>query len=917
MSSSLNKYLRAHLLHISTCLLYGLLPLPIPHAAVIGHWLFNEGSGTNALDSSGQNNHGTIFGGATYTNTPGTSGISLDGIDDFVNFGQPALFDFTSDAFSVETWIAIDGTQTGNEHGIFGKSGNSWLLGYEHGSGGSYARHHVKICGNSGCGIASQASVGSALPFGGYRHVVFVKSTFERIRIYVDGSSEHEGGAFQPIFSEAADVIAGREGSTFLECVVDEIRVHNTFLTEPEITALFAAGPDNVAPPPDHHPGRLNNLVIELLNLDPAGIGSITQFDFSHPRDGWIFVSTTVASSLGVGDSAEVYLQGPPSDTLIDHLPGEPETVEAMRWLTAGDYSLTLQTQGTATLSNLVVRAIPELAFWRYPAGTPLPRQVPVWDWPALKKHVLHSVNTMATSAAVIQEPQRSENQPYFDEWRLDGKRWLIPGLVPAYEFGPGMTTQQAYDFWISNPGYAEADWDGIFVDEFQLGEFPDSQYTQMEEALRQLTTDFPEKLFFAHVSNIMTANEPGQFMEAVVDNGGAIAWHWYEREEPDEMSAQLKLEGSLSHGMQQWRNFLSDAPAAICIGLGYFSTPPESLNENPAVDYKVWMDMQIRHLATNPKFDGLRGVLEYNSKRTDEEVLRWQGALYRHYGIEGRTNLLSDTYGFMYGLTHVDNPDFDRGTTGWTVTAAEAGSVGTGNYPGLGRLQGRVRSARGDNYLWMRRSAQAPNRAIQQIEELIPGELYTMKMFTEDRQDYLNGIVSMQTHAVQIRIDNVDIIPGRKFQEVMQSQRGREVDPPFSDTSQPWFNYYWRLFRAKGTSATLTISDWATDSGPGGPIGQELMFNFIEVQPYFAVGDEVEFSAPIIVDSNQESATGLCFTGEVGRVYGLHSADILAGPYSNTGARIEGTGGIDCPFDPNDPTGIYTGRYYQIQSIP
>ncbi len=33
--------------------------------------------------------------------------------------------------------------------------------------------------------------------------------------------------------------------------------------------------------------------------------------------------------------------------------------------------------------------------------------------------------------------------------------------------------------------------------------------------------------------------------------------------------------------------------------------------------------------------------------------------------------------------------------------------------------------------------------------------------------------------------------------------------------------------------NATLTVSDWATDTQPGGPLGQELIYNFIEVQPY------------------------------------------------------------------------------------
>ena len=31
-----------------------------------------------------------------------------------------------------------------------------------------------------------------------------------------------------------------------------------------------------------------------------------------------------------------------------------------------------------------------------------------------------------------------------------------------------------------------------------------------------------------------------------------------------------------------------------------------------------------------------------------------------------------------------------------------------------------------------------------------------------------------------------------------------------------------------------LTVSDWMSNDVPGGPIGQELMYNFVKVQPYF-----------------------------------------------------------------------------------
>jgi hypothetical protein len=40
-------------------------------------------------------------------------------------------------------------------------------------------------------------------------------------------------------------------------------------------------------------------------------------------------------------------------------------------------------------------------------------------------------------------------------------------------------------------------------------------------------------------------------------------------------------------------------------------------------------------------------------------------------------------------------------------------------------------------------------------------------------------------------------------------------------------------VFRAQGTTARLTVSDWPDEKEPGGPFGQEQTFNFLEIQPY------------------------------------------------------------------------------------
>ena len=55
-----------------------------------------------------------------------------------------------------------------------------------------------------------------------------------------------------------------------------------------------------------------------------------------------------------------------------------------------------------------------------------------------------------------------------------------------------------------------------------------------------------------------------------------------------------------------------------------------------------------------------------------------------------------------------------------------------------------------------------------------------------------------------------------------------------FNDKNRYNINKHRYMFRAKGTTAKLIISDWKSPTEPGGPVGQELIFNSIEVKSYF-----------------------------------------------------------------------------------
>ena len=69
----------------------------------IGMWLFDDGDGTVATDSSVSKNDGTLMNGAEWVDGKFGDGVSFDGVDDFVELAsQP---DPLMDGFTFSAWV--------------------------------------------------------------------------------------------------------------------------------------------------------------------------------------------------------------------------------------------------------------------------------------------------------------------------------------------------------------------------------------------------------------------------------------------------------------------------------------------------------------------------------------------------------------------------------------------------------------------------------------------------------------------------------------------------------------------------------------------------------------------------------------------------------------------------------------------
>jgi len=587
---------------------------------------------------------------------------------------------------------------------------------------------------------------------------------------------------------------------------------------------------------------QLNNCVTELLNVTQREARRRAEWRFQNPRHGWVFVRTVGRVRAGGELTVAVEATGPApvelapaplsqpaaGPLLLAHEPGRETSREAMRFLPPGEYLVRARTVGAGRLERLVVRAIPELVFCKFQYDPHIAPHGP-YDRAFLERHLATNVNCIVGSGA-------PEHRELVRQWKQQGKRWLVECGVPGLDGRTPLTAEQAYAYWTGNAGFADPLLDGVVADEF-LGNRPGMKYPEWTEAVRRLRAApaWRGKFFYPYCTAIYRDPVSAEFLRVVLAAGYPFAWEVYLQEPPDEAAARRQLETKLAAEMERWRATLPQCERQMVLCLGYMSLPAtETLNINPQVDYKVWMDLQFHHVATHPAFAGLYGLMEYTCGYADEETVRWAARLYRHYGIEGQTAPLSPALGFTYRLDHLENPDFAAGTRGWAVQAAEPDSVAARTHPGYGWLQGRYpRTPLGDTFLWMRRSARQPNRVSQPIRRLQPGRLYSLKLVTADYQELQRGNSVPQRHAVSLTLEGVTPIPEKSFQHTQASNYAHTLGA-FTDRNPLWMNYHFRLFRAQGRTAKLILSDWASPDSPGGPAGQELMCNFLEVQPYF-----------------------------------------------------------------------------------
>jgi len=223
-------------------------------SALAGYWTFDEGEGTVAADSSGNNRNAEVQSGEPVW-VEGVQGTALqfDGEDD--NLFVPDWWGIGGNTpRTVTCWIKSTATNT---HGIV-----SWGL-----SSGSGQKYHVRINNNAGNGTAGAIrteiqgtfNIGSTIINDDQWH--FIASVFPEggefmvdVQHFIDGlfdsrSGTNDNGTTLPLDTAASPDVSDQEfrigmrvqgeANHFYPGLIDEVRVYERGLTPLEIQAVF------------------------------------------------------------------------------------------------------------------------------------------------------------------------------------------------------------------------------------------------------------------------------------------------------------------------------------------------------------------------------------------------------------------------------------------------------------------------------------------------------------------------------------------------------------------------------------------------------------------------------------------------------------------------------------------------------
>jgi hypothetical protein len=241
---------------------------------LVAGYAFNEGAGTTAANASGSGLVGTLTNGATWGTGRNAGALQLDGVNDYVEFGNPAQLQFTG-SMTVGAWVNSAAFPS-DDAAIVSKRNS---IGYQLDTTIDRGPRTIGFKFTNSLGAQVYRYGATTLQVNTWYHVtgVYNAATLE-MHVYLNGQLD-DGALVGTVTSaqqnSSANVNIGRRptGNNFnFNGRIDDARLYNRALTQAEIqadmnTPVAGAAGDSQGPAVSIISPASNALVTDIVNV--------------------------------------------------------------------------------------------------------------------------------------------------------------------------------------------------------------------------------------------------------------------------------------------------------------------------------------------------------------------------------------------------------------------------------------------------------------------------------------------------------------------------------------------------------------------------------------------------------------------------------------------------------------------------
>jgi hypothetical protein len=215
--------------------------LAIDVDALAGLWLFDEGSGEVAGDSSGNGHDGTIIGDPNWVKGKFGEALEFDGVDDLVDTLYTA--DDQNEAYTVMCWVKLSGKSPHTSHRLLAGRSNGTPQLWVANTGRALAQHKTSSDFQGAEGTTD-------IPEEEWVHLA---GTFDgtTVSVYVNGEEQNRFKPTAPPIENIYTVQMGGfddilHGGSWSGCwtnaAIDEVALFSVLLTENEVKSIMQNG---------------------------------------------------------------------------------------------------------------------------------------------------------------------------------------------------------------------------------------------------------------------------------------------------------------------------------------------------------------------------------------------------------------------------------------------------------------------------------------------------------------------------------------------------------------------------------------------------------------------------------------------------------------------------------------------------